>query len=170
MGNIALARASVRECPLSSRPPYWDESLSSLRTSACWVGCLQVLRLLENGQRLAVDADDAIVNEYLGTLRACAEPGLATKLAHRLFRMRRDSATCHLVAITPVDNPPGSYAEIPPSLQDFDLDDQKFLAVALAEGDTPPVFAALDREWWNRRVDLAAVGLDVQFVCATDLI
>jgi hypothetical protein len=129
-----------------------------------------LLRRLLDGQRLAVDADDAILHEYIKALRVCGSPNLASKLAERLFRLRYNDDVCHRVATTPIAHPPSSYAEVPAPLRDFDNDDQKFIAVAAAEGSLPPIFAALDGEWWDRRVDFAAVGLDVQFLCAADLI
>lgn len=136
----------------------------------CMLACVQVLRLVEAGQRLAVDAGDEILSEYMKTLRACSGPNLASKLAIKLFRRRFNHEICHLVGITPARSPRGSFSEVPARLQDFDVDDQKFIAVAAAEGATPPVFAALDGEWWDRRVDFVAAGIDVQFRCAADLV
>ena len=69
-----------------------------------------------------------------------------------------------------LDEPAGCFVEVPEALHDFDVDDQKFLAAAFAEGGTPPIFQALDREWWERRADLAAAGLLVQFLCVGDLL
>jgi hypothetical protein len=91
-------------------------------------------------------------------------------LAKHLWRTRYDAGTCHQIAITPLNAPPASYAEVPGALHNFDSDDHKFIAVAIAEGSGPPIFQALDEEWWERRVDLAANGLDIQFLCATDLL
>ena len=93
-----------------------------------------------------------------------------SKLARTLFHLRYDDDVCHRVPITPIDAPPGSFAEVPTELRDFDTDDQKFIAVAAAEGTTPPLFAGLDGEWWQRSADFARARIDVQFPCAADLI
>lgn len=136
----------------------------------CVLACVSVARLILEGQRVAVDAGDEIVGEYVSTIGSARTAGIATKLAQRLFRLRFDDAICHRVEITPTDDPAGSYDEVPNALQDFDNDDQKFIAVAAAEGASPPILAALDGEWWRRRTDFAANGLDVQFSCVADML
>jgi hypothetical protein len=136
----------------------------------CKLACIQILRTIEGGHRIAVDHADAIFTEYLGALRACPQPTFASKLAIRLYRLRHSQDVCHQIEITPVDAPPGSFAEVPPVLQDFDTDDQKFIAVAAAEGNTPPLIAGIDGEWWDRRVDFADAKLDLQFPCMADLV
>ena len=140
-----------------------------LRTSAGSLAS-KVLRLVQGGQRIAVDRADAIFNEYFGALSTSTRADFASKLVLRLFHLRYSDDVCHRVDITPIDDPPGSFAEVPAQLQGFDRDDQKFIAVAAAEGGTPPLFAGVDSEWWLRRVDFAAVNIDVQFPCVADLI
>jgi hypothetical protein len=138
-------------------------------TPECVLACVRLLRRVQSGHRIGVDADDAILREYVATLVSAPTDGLGKKLALSLWRRRYDGRVCHRLEITPLDNPPGSFAEVPVALRNFDVDDQKFLAVAIAEGGNPPVFQALDREWWHRRVDLTANGIDVQFLCVADL-
>jgi len=146
------------------------ERMNDDASEECVLACIQLLRRIEAGTRLGVDSADEIFTEYLKALRTAKTAGLATKLAHLLYRQRRDLDVCHQVDITPIDNPPGSYAEVPAALRNFDLDDQKFLAVATAEGSTPPIYQALDREWWVRQADFTANGLTLQFLCPADLL
>jgi hypothetical protein len=135
----------------------------------CALACVQLLGRIAAGLRVAVDSDDAIFHEYIGALRM-SPSGLASKLVLRLFRLRFSDESCRRVDITPIDDPPGSFEEVPEALRDFDVDDQKFVAVAVAEGASPPIFAALDREWWDRRVDFVTAGIDVQFLCVAELV
>jgi hypothetical protein len=146
------------------------ERLHTGASEECVLACVRLVRQIADGQRVAADSADAILREYLGTLDTLKASGIAAKLATRLWRMRHDAAVCHLTDITPIDDPPGAFAEVPPSLQDFDVDDQKFIAVACAVGTTPPIYAALDGEWWERRVDFVAAGVDVQFLCSVDFL
>jgi hypothetical protein len=136
----------------------------------CVLACVQLARRVSDGQRLGVDSGDEILNEYLGTLRNGRTAGIGAKLAESLWRRRFDARVCHQIAISSIADPPGSYAEVPVPLRDFDVDDQKFLAVALSEGGVPLVFQALDEEWWRRRADLIGNGIAVQFLCAVDLL
>ena len=68
---------------------------------------------------------------------------MATEGIESLWRRRYDTRVCHQIVISPIADPPGSYAEVPEPLRDFDVDDHKFLAVALAEGRVPPVYKPL---------------------------
>jgi hypothetical protein len=135
----------------------------------CVAGCLALLAEVEKGLVLAVDQGDEILTECLGTLQSAGTSGLAVKLITRVWRTRRSTDVCKSVTINRRQEPPGSYDEVPDHLRDFDADDQKFFAVALAHEDRPPLFQALDMEWWERRLELVAAGLDVQFVCAASL-
>jgi hypothetical protein len=143
---------------------------SSDASDECILACRGIVRRITEGQRLGVDLGDEILSEYIATLGRGRSGGVGAKLAQQIWRQRYDARICHRVEITRSDEPPGSYAEVPEPLRDFDTDDQKFLAVAAVEGGVPPIFQALDREWWDRRTDFAGCGLDVQFLCITDLL
>ena len=145
------------------------EGMHGGASDRCVAACLSLLNEVERGSPLAVDTKDEILAEYVSTLDKAGTSGLAVKLAKKLWRTRGDPATCVQVPITPIQDPEGSYAEVPEHVRDFDSDDQKFLAVAAAEGGNPPLFVGLDGEWWERRGDLTAAGFDIQFVCPTDL-
>jgi hypothetical protein len=146
------------------------EGLNVDASEECVLACVQLCRRIAEGQRVGVDESDAILQEYVETLKIAPSSGIAKKLASRLWRTRYDDRACRRVPITPLDHPPGSYEEVPEALRDFDTDDQKFFAVAVAEECAPQLFQALDGEWWARRVDLAACALDVQFLCVTDML
>jgi hypothetical protein len=135
----------------------------------CIHACTQIVRLISRGQRLGVDSSDLILREYVDTLKTNPGAGAAAKLAKTLWSTRFNDAVCHRIEILATADG-SSFDEIPDGLRNFDSDDQKFLATALAEGSGPPVFQALDTEWWTRRNDLRAGGLDIQFLCSTDLL
>jgi hypothetical protein len=146
------------------------EGMHNRASAACVDACTNLLLRIENGAPLLVDLGDEIFNEYVGTMRNAKTSGLAVKLVLRLFRTRHGGVGCRQVQITPSDEPPGSYDEVPPTLRDFDIDDQKFIAVAAAVGGASPIVAGLDGEWWARQADFAPSGLNVQFPCMADLL
>jgi hypothetical protein len=146
------------------------EGLHDGASDECVLACIRIIRAVSEGRRLGVDSGDLILQEYVTALAQSRRAGIATKLAQRLWRTRFDTAVCHRIDITQVDAPPGAYAEVPAALQGFDTDDQKFLAVAAAEGESPQVLQALDLEWWSRRGDFGPNGFDVQFICLADLL
>lgn len=138
-------------------------------TASCVDQCTTLLLQLHKARRqLVVDDAGRIFAEYTNTLDRAPAGGFATKLVKHLSRTQW--SRCHRVTITERDDPPGSFDQVPESLKDFDVDDQKFLAVAASpEAGAPMVFAGLDGEWWDRRTDLRVGGLEVHFPCVSDL-
>lgn len=143
------------------------EGLHDGATDLCRAACLRIAHQVRDGRTVVVDADDLILSEYVKVLRDADSAGVGKKLASFLYRRRYDPEICHRVALTPVDPPLGSFDEVPEALRDFDLDDHMYIAVASTTD--APVFQALDKEWWDRRQDFVANGIDVQFLCAADL-
>ncbi len=141
------------------------EGLHPNASDACRAACIELLRRLEAGAIAGVDSAGEITTEYIVSLREAKTAGLGVKMAKRLHRRRRDVAVCREVELTPIDEPPGSYEEVPESLRDFDIDDQKFLGVAAADEGRPQVFTAVDNEWWERKQHFVDAGLDIQFLC-----
>ena len=141
------------------------EGLHEAASDACRSTCIDLVERLDKALVAAVDSGDEIVNEYLGSLRGARGSGLGVKAAVRLYRRRHDPRACRQVAVTPVQDPPGSYEEVPENLRDFDTDDQKFVAVAAAEGSRPQIYTAVDPEWWDRKDDFVDARIDVQFLC-----
>jgi hypothetical protein len=144
------------------------EGLHNGASTECVAACTGVLLRIDNGQPLLVDELDLILSEYLAVLRGSRASGMASKLAELLWRTRHGGDRCSRVAITPIDDPAGSFDEVPEPLRDFDIDDQKFIAAAAA--GAAPVVAGLDGEWWARGADFAANGIDVQFACLADFL
>lgn len=112
-----------------------------------------------------------VFKEYLGRLSQSPFDGIGKKLAVNLYHRRFDQSVCQVVEAAPCDNDDRTdFEDVPDSLRNFDRDDHKWIAVALASPQHTPVFQALDGEWWQRRADLSANGVEVQFLCASDLI
>lgn len=145
------------------------EGINEDASEHCRAACIQIARRIQAGATIAIDADDLILKEYLSALSDSHSAGIGAKLATSLFRRRYDPQVCRRVPLAPSEEPPGSFEEVPTKLRSFDVDDHKFIAVAAAEGNGPQVFQALDEQWWDRRQDFVESGIDVQFLCAADL-
>jgi hypothetical protein len=146
------------------------EGLHGEASDDCLAACIRIAHSIQGGVVVAVDSGDLILSEYLRVLGRDHRAGLGAKLASSLWRRRYDANVCRQVEITPTEDPPGSFEEVPERLRDFDDDDQVYFAVVFADGTGLQIYQALDGEWWDRRADLAAGGLDVQFLCAADLL
>ena len=78
---------------------------------------------------------------------------------------------CDLVQITPGNGSENEFEEFPddPALNDFDPDDRKFIAVAIAHIETPPILQAVDSQWWDFRNAFRENDVTVDFICAADI-
>ena len=85
--------------------------------------------------------------------------------------MANRDTQCGLVPITPVDGSENEFEEFPddPALNDFDPDDRKFIAVAAAHPERPPILQAVDSQWWDFRNALSRNGVIVEFICEDDI-
>ena len=78
---------------------------------------------------------------------------------------------CESVPITLVDGLEIEFDEFPddPALKRFDEDDRKFIAVARAHPDKPPILQAVDSKWLNFRDALHQKGVRVEDLCPEDV-
>jgi hypothetical protein len=51
----------------------------------------------------------------------------------------------------------------------YDPSDEKFLAVAVAHPDRPPVLQAFDSKWWGWKDSLKTCGVTVHFLCPDEI-
>jgi hypothetical protein len=74
------------------------------------------------------------------------------------------------VKITPSDQA-ANFEEFPddPELRDFDPDDRKFVAVALAHQCKPPILQTVDTGWWLLRDAFRRNEVRVEFLCEDDI-
>ena len=84
-----------------------------------------------------------------------------------LSRTRIQSVTWCRVEITPVDGLVNEFEEFPddPALADFDPDDRKFIAVACAHEDNPPILQAVDSKWRDFLDVLRENDVTVEYIC-----
>ena len=77
---------------------------------------------------------------------------------------------CDLIHITPVNGSESEFEEFPndPALDGFDPDDRKFITVAVAHLEKPPILPAVDSQWWDFRDALRENGVTVEFICKDD--
>jgi hypothetical protein len=61
----------------------------------------------------------------------------------------------------------GDFDELadPPQGVHYDPSDRKFLAVAAAHKERPPILQALDSKWWGWQAALATIGVKIHFLC-----
>lgn len=71
------------------------------------------------------------------------------------------------VSITPKVDGNEDFEELPPPPDGtvYDPSDKKFLAVAAAHPNHPPILQSFDSKWWGWRAALKAIDVTVHFLC-----
>lgn len=130
----------------------------------CVFACVEAIYHVINRRGLVIDAGDAIFDEYRRQLKLKGQPGVGDAFMKWVHDNRWKLAEVDRVPITPKAD---SYEEFPDheGLRDFDPSDRKFIAVANAHPEKPPILQATDSKWWGWREALASVGIVVHFLC-----
>ena len=144
------------------------QRLSPQANQACIDACIDALVAITKSGGLVLDDDDEIVDEYLDNLGHAGTPGIGRVFAKWARDSRFTDTLVQRVRIAPCNDGRWRQYEEFPDRQDlatFDKSDQKFVAVALASGENPPILNAVDSDWWNHRAALSAAGVNVEFLC-----
>jgi hypothetical protein len=133
--------------------------------ATCVLACIEAIDHVVNRGRLALDAEDEIFDEYRRQLDLKGQPGVGDQFVKWVHDKRWTFPESDRVRLTKTD---GTYEQFPTheELADLDPSDRKFVAVADAHPDRPPILEAADSKWWGWREALAEAGTRVQFLCS----
>ena len=143
---------------------------SSQASPNCVDTCINRIEGIIRGEdKLVLDDMWAILGEYMRNLRSSGEPGAGDRFL--LWLLRNKDTQCDLVSITPVNGSDNAFEEFPddPALDDFDPADRKFIAVAHAHAERPPILQAVDSKWLDFRNAFRRNGVTVEFICENDI-
>ena len=136
----------------------------------CVRTCISRIRGIMRGEdKLVLDESGLILREYRRNLHTSGQPGAGD--AFLGWILRTGAAMCESIPITPVYVPKINFEEFPndPALKCFDEDDRKFIAVARAHPEKPPILQAVDSKWLNYREALTQNGVTVDYLCPEDV-
>jgi hypothetical protein len=133
-------------------------------TDTCVLACIEAIKHVVKKRGLVIDAGDEIFDEYRKQLSMKGQPGVGDHFMKWVHDNRWSLPSSYRVNITQNGS---SYHEFPEhdGLDDFDNSDRKFVAVANAHREKPPILQATDSKWWGWKEALAEVGINVYFVC-----
>lgn len=143
---------------------------SSQASPNCVDTCINRLEgIIRGEEKLVLDDMWTILGEYIRNLRSSGEPGAGDRFL--LWLLRNKDTQCDLVPITPVNGSENEFEEFPddPALDSFDPDDRKFIAVACAHPEKPPILQAVDSQWLDFRNAFRRNGVTVEFICEDDI-
>lgn len=138
--------------------------------NACIRACIAKLRECvgilksENIGWIVIDNNNEIMDEYKKHLSFSGQPGVGDMFFKELFQ-RQMSDRCERVIIHKEVS--RGYEEFPdtPDLENFDLSDRKFVAVARASRNTPIVVNAVDSDWYHYEARLQEYNVRVEQLC-----
>jgi len=130
----------------------------------CILACVNAVEFVVENGGMVIDAGDEIFDEYRTNLKLKGQPGVGDKFVKWVHDHRWSFPPEDRVPITRTGD---TYAEFPDheGLKDFDRSDRKFVAVANAHPDKPPILEATDSKWCGWKDSLEEVGITVIFLC-----
>ena len=133
----------------------------------CVLRCLQELVVTRNGRQVLLDDKGLILQEYLKQKPHGFPQGPGDAFLVWVYDNQANPAHIRVVPVTPLNGDPRGFAEFPDDadLMAFDQEDRKFVAVALASGNTSPILNATDTDWWIHRNALIRNGARLKFLC-----
>ncbi len=132
----------------------------------CVAACAKRLqRFAHDRDSLAIDSLRLILRGYERNLAPGREPGVGSAFLKWVLTNEWNPRRVVRVDITPEGS---TFREFPScgELAAFHDDDRKFVAVARAHPEHPPVLQAVDQAWRDFVAALGACGVAVQFLCA----
>ena len=151
--------------------PVVANGRSKQASSNCVEICAERLGEIMRGEvKLVLDDRWIVLGEYIQNLRSSGAD-VGDRFLGWVLRSWTNPEKCDLVAITPVDGSDNVFEEFPdgPALDDFDPDDRKFIAVACAHPENPPILQAVDSQWLNFHDAFHRNGVTIEFVCEDDI-
>ncbi len=137
----------------------------------CVQACANRLLQIQQSGRVAIDNCWLIIREYRNNLNDSGEPGIGDRFLKWVLTNRNNLTRCEQVHVTLIESDEENFEEFPAdeALLKFDRSDRKFVAVALAHPQHPPIIAALDTDWWVAQEALNQNGVKIDFLCPNDL-
>lgn len=130
----------------------------------CILACIEAVEHVIRERALVVDEGNEIFHEYMNQLSLRGQPGVGDRFMKWVHDHCWGLPQDQRVRITKSGD---SYDEFPThrGLNEFDPSDRKFVAVANAHPDKPPILQATDSKWWGWKGALAQAGITVHFLC-----
>ena len=134
----------------------------------CISECVRRLQDMQRTGVAVIDDGYRILGEYLNKTQLNPPKGVGDVFLKWLLRNAGNPTLVHTIAITePAEN---EFIEFPdPALQPrLDPSDRKFVAVAHAHAEKPPIWQAADCKWLDWWPTLAKHGVAIEFLCPAD--
>jgi hypothetical protein len=138
---------------------------------SCVAASAKALQTIMRSGHVFIDDGGRIVDEYRRNLRATGQPGPGDQFFKWLLTYEWGGQRVTRVPITQKAHDEEDFVELPkpPEGTTYDRSDRKFLAVAAAHEEHPPILQSFDSKWWGWREALAQGGISVHFLCKHEI-
>ena len=139
--------------------------------ASCMVASAKALQTVMARGHVFIDDGNRIIAEYRDNLSAKGQPGPGDAFLKWLLTHEWGGKKVTRVTITPRAEDGEDFEELPAPPQGvvYDRSDRKFLAVAVAHAEKPPILQAFDSKWWGWRAALTEVGVTIHFLCRDEI-
>ncbi len=138
----------------------------------CRVACEKRLEKVRSGEQVVLDHSYLILGEYQNKLDPNRRPTPGSAFLKWLLQRRKMTQHVCFVTITATNEERTVFAEFPADaqlLEEFDPADRKFVAVANAHGEKPPILQSADSKWLGWESRLASHGIRLEVLCRDEL-
>ncbi|MGL5034697.1 MAG: hypothetical protein ACRC6M_12945, partial [Microcystaceae cyanobacterium] len=148
--NVLIA-ANGRDCPQV--------------TQKCRANTIEFLQDFLKEGVIVLDNQWLILTEYKHKVNSTGQPNLGDAFLKWILTNLANSQRCQQIKIHRLGD--DNFVEFPddPELEKFDRSDRKFVAVALADPDHPPIVNAVDTDWLESEIPLTRNGVKIKFLC-----
>jgi len=163
MGNLPNKCLVDTNVPKTANLSTNPAEIPSELTNCVW-NCVEAIEHVVNKGGLVIDSGDEIFSEYRQNLSLSGQPGIGDRFMKWVHDYQWNPAKVNRVSITKNNE---SYDEFPhhAMLAGFDQSDKKFIAVANAHSEKPPILQATDSKWWGWKDVFTKIGITVNFLC-----
>lgn len=135
----------------------------------CVTSCVQRLQAIQQAGVVVIDDGFLLLREYQQRTSTHPPKGVGDVFLKWLLRQTGNATKVAQVTLT--ETTTDCFAEFPDSDLEprFDPPDRKFVAVANAHPDKPPIWQASDSKWLDWWPALQTRGIAVDFLCPNDV-
>lgn len=158
-------------CVVDTNVPTTANGANPGASPGCEVASARALQAVMASGHVFIDDAGHIVAEYRANLRAKGQPGPGDAFLKWLLDHEWGGRKVTRVRITPVAGADDDFVELPGPEDGttYDRSDRKFLAVAAAHEEHPPILQSFDSKWWGWQAALAEHGVTIHFLCPGEI-
>ncbi len=151
--------------PVAANYAMTPEKIGDDLMFCCVEKCIKTLEEIIKSGVVVIDNENEVFAEYHKHLSLKGQPGMGDKFMKWLHD--RQWTPTHVDRVH-LHKDGSDYVDFPQQegLLDFDPSDKKFVALAVAHKERPPILQALDSKWWGWKDSLLNAGVTVTFLCS----